>query len=628
MTPETENLIGDATYCASDNKLRLYPVSRLPDDVYARVKEAGFSWAPKQELFVAPKWTPDREDLLIELCGEIGDEEKTPAERAAERAERFEDYSEKRQADAESARRGVLEITKHIPFGQPILVGHHSERHARRDAERIENGMRRAVNNWETSKYWASRAAGSVAAADYKDKPQVRARRIKGLEADLRSYQRRNEEATEMLEVWAIPGLTREIAIKLTSTSCSYRTFPVAEYPRPTDNPNPESTSTYEGDVSICSALNRGWINVDQARAFLVPGYEVTVKYCVRWIKHFEHRLAYEKAMLEAQGALHLIAPKARPTQLPLLNYRQATFQVENPYRKGDFTTLPQVEMTKAEFAKVYEDRRGTRTVEGSHRVRYAILYDSDFPRLREVLGANATDRCLRAVVFLTDSATHKKPAPVTAVPEAPQLPPETKPYSPPPKTEFDAMKDSLKAGVKVVAAPQLFPTPQHVARQMVELAGGVMAGRRILEPSAGTGVLVRVAADNATGFQCCRIVAVEVNQALCQNLEGMRDKMIYAQEHNFQIVNRDFLGCTPEELGTFDVILMNPPFANGADIMHIEHAMTFLKPGGKLVAICADGPRQGKALGEIADHWQPLPEGTFAEQGTNVRTVMLRITR
>jgi len=37
----------------------------------------------------------------------------------------------------------------------------------------------------------------------------------------------------------------------------------------------------------------------------------------------------------------------------------------------------------------------------------------------------------------------------------------------------------------------------------------------------------------------------------------------------------------------------MNPPFENGADIKHIQHAMKMLKPGGRLVAICANGPRQ-----------------------------------
>ena len=72
-----------ATYSPEDNKIRLYASSRLDAETYARVKAAGFVWAPKQELFVAPKWTPAREDLAMELAGEIEAEEMTLAERAA-----------------------------------------------------------------------------------------------------------------------------------------------------------------------------------------------------------------------------------------------------------------------------------------------------------------------------------------------------------------------------------------------------------------------------------------------------------------------------------------------------------------------------------------------------------------
>src|ERR1700733_14468478 len=65
-----------ATYSPEDNKLRLYSTTRLDSETYARVKEAGFIWAPKQDLFVAPIWTPSREDLLIKLVGEDEDEDR------------------------------------------------------------------------------------------------------------------------------------------------------------------------------------------------------------------------------------------------------------------------------------------------------------------------------------------------------------------------------------------------------------------------------------------------------------------------------------------------------------------------------------------------------------------------
>ena len=172
-------MTGSATYSPEDNKLRIYPSSRLSKELYERVRASGFIWAPKQELFVAPMWTPEREDLATELCGEIEDEDKGLVERAEERAERFGEYSGHRAEDAERANDAVSAIADNIPFGQPILVGHHSEKRARRDAQKIENGMRFAVKMWETSEYWTRRAAGAIHAAKYKERPDVRARRIK-----------------------------------------------------------------------------------------------------------------------------------------------------------------------------------------------------------------------------------------------------------------------------------------------------------------------------------------------------------------------------------------------------------------------------------------------------------------
>src|SRR5690348_14788034 len=83
-------------------------------------------------------WTAERAERLEELAGEIGAEDTSLVERAESRADRFAAYSDARQADAEQARAAVSAIADQIPLGQPILVGHHSEARARRDAERIE----------------------------------------------------------------------------------------------------------------------------------------------------------------------------------------------------------------------------------------------------------------------------------------------------------------------------------------------------------------------------------------------------------------------------------------------------------------------------------------------------------
>src|SRR5437764_12464064 len=97
-----------------------------------------------------------------------------------------------------------------------------------------------------------------------------------------------------------------------------------------------------------------------------------------------------------------------------------------------------------------------------------------------------------------------------------------------------------------------------------------------VLEPSAGTGAIVRPIPTGA------RVVAVELVANLARALEHMAPEVRCG----------DFLAMNGE-LGTFDRIVMNPPFANAADIRHIEHPRGKLKPGGRPVAIRANGPRQ-----------------------------------
>jgi|SRR6185436_5012091 len=167
-------MIITATYDPADDKLRISASQRLDADTYAKVKAAGYGWAPKQGVFYAV-WSPSREDLALELAGEIGDEDTSLVERAEVRAERFEGYQENRAKDAEQARAAVDRIADGIPMGQPIICGHHSELHARKDAEKIENGMRRACKMWDTAQYWQSRAKGALMHAKYLERPDVRA---------------------------------------------------------------------------------------------------------------------------------------------------------------------------------------------------------------------------------------------------------------------------------------------------------------------------------------------------------------------------------------------------------------------------------------------------------------------
>jgi len=284
-----------ATYSPEDNKLRLYSSTRLDAETYARVKAAGFSWAPRQQLFVAPMWTPGRADLLMELCGEIGDEDKSLVRRAEERAERFENFSENRAKDAEAAHKRVDSIVEHIPFGQPILVGHHSERRARKDAARIDEGMRTSIKNWETSKYWTARADAAIAAAKYKERPDVRARRIKKIEADHRKKQRIKAESERFIKAWSREELTMEMAAR------------IANHDRGNFLSACERTDGKTWPVSLSDAT-RGRCDpqpkVEEIAAKAIQGHRKIIDWADRWLNHYDNRLSYERAMLAADGGI------------------------------------------------------------------------------------------------------------------------------------------------------------------------------------------------------------------------------------------------------------------------------------------------------------------------------------
>jgi hypothetical protein len=172
-----------------------------------------------------------------------------------------------------------------------------------------------------------------------------------------------------------------------------------------------------------------------------------------------------------------------------------------------------------------------------------------------------------------------------------------------------------LKTGKPaVVTAFNLFQTPPAVARRMVQLAGD-LAGKRILEPSAGLGrILDQIPVEYYGNVIACDICPDCVrhtynNYPLIANLKQC-----------------DFLTFDDEK--GFDVILMNPPFKQGLDIKHIKHAMTLLNPGGVLIALCYDGVRQNKALRPLANSWELLPHGSFKSEGTQADIVLITMQK
>lgn len=293
-----------ATYSPEDNKLRLYATSRLDSATYERVTAAGFRWAPKQDLFVAPMWTPAREDLLLELCGAIDEEGSSIEQRAADRAERLAGLSDSCEAKANAAHAASNAIAERFWGGQPILVGHHSEGRMRRDQDRMHGHMSKAINLWERSEYWEQRAKASVAHAARKDSPAVRARRIKGLEAELRKCERTLSEHLAAKAAWeacsAIPEPSeREAAARAASLNrANGFNLPRKEGDRPDFDIPPSVYDALHGTHPALYAPR----SVDEVLSHAAEVFPSWIERAARWVAHYQNRIAYERATLAAQG--------------------------------------------------------------------------------------------------------------------------------------------------------------------------------------------------------------------------------------------------------------------------------------------------------------------------------------
>ncbi len=102
----------------------------------------------------------------------------------------YEQRSDRHAQESYQAHRKVDQIASYIPIGQPILVGHHSERHHRRDIEKIDRGMQKAVEESKKAEYYHEKAEASQRHQQHLGRPDVIYRRIQRLEADKRRLER------------------------------------------------------------------------------------------------------------------------------------------------------------------------------------------------------------------------------------------------------------------------------------------------------------------------------------------------------------------------------------------------------------------------------------------------------
>ena len=165
---------------------------------------------------------------------------------------------------------------------------------------------------------------------------------------------------------------------------------------------------------------------------------------------------------------------------------------------------------------------------------------------------------------------------------------------------------------------PDFYPTPVSVIEQM--MMGEDFIGKTILEPSAGKGNIV----DWLKGHGAGQVIACENDPNNLRLLSGKCD-----------ILAEDFLTVTSENVSHIDMIIMNPPFSNGAE--HILHAFEIAPPGCTVVSLCNESnldrytySKREKKLSETIEmygKWESLGNCfSRAERRTDVRVALVKL--
>lgn len=112
----------------------------------------------------------------------------------------------------------------------------------------------------------------------------------------------------------------------------------------------------------------------------------------------------------------------------------------------------------------------------------------------------------------------------------------------------------------------QFYPTPEHLGQRLLRHVDWKRV-TAILEPSAGKGDLLRLVKGKAHITEC-----IEIDP----NLQAI------LREKGYHVIGDDFL--SHDTYTTYDLIVMNPPFADGA--RHLLKALELCRHGGQVCCI------------------------------------------
>lgn len=161
--------------------------ARPDDETRAALKANGWRWSGyRKEWYNNRRWPT--------LPPRVTTEEGGECDYSAERADRLTERAEKHATAASAAYQRSHEAVAMIPLGQPVLVGHHSERGHRAALDRSHRAMSKSVEESKTADRLQRAAESSRSHQAHTETPEAMQRRCDRLSADLRKMQRAHAE--------------------------------------------------------------------------------------------------------------------------------------------------------------------------------------------------------------------------------------------------------------------------------------------------------------------------------------------------------------------------------------------------------------------------------------------------
>lgn len=144
----------------------------------------------------------DPSDAILGYLQEQGrmsfsEQQEREEQLARDRSQRYRDRARKREDESKTYYQASSAAVEGIPMGQPILVGHHSEKRHRAALNRYHSNMSKSVEAGEKADYWRGRAASAEHSMDKKNDVAFAKRRLDEAKADKRRYQRALESSPD-----------------------------------------------------------------------------------------------------------------------------------------------------------------------------------------------------------------------------------------------------------------------------------------------------------------------------------------------------------------------------------------------------------------------------------------------